>query len=141
MKRRDLFPRLTGFDLIFWLASCAAIVLSYVLYPTGELIPVIGSVVGVTALIYIAKGVLLGQLLSLAFCLFYGIYSLFFAYYGESLTYLGMSAPAAVFSIVSWLRNPYRDSGRVKVADLNGKRVGLTVLLCVAVTVLFCMQR
>lgn len=137
MKLRLLFPRLTVQDLLFWSLSTAAIVLSYFLYPTGDFVSVIGSVVGVTALIYIAKGVVMGQFFSLAFCLFYGIYSLFFAYYGESVTYLGMSAPAAVFSIISWIRNPYRDSGRVKVSRLGLGRMMLTVLACVPVTVLF----
>jgi len=137
VKLHRLFPRLTPQDLIFWSLSSGAIVMSYFLYPAGDFVSVIGSVVGVTALIYIAKGVVMGQFLSLAFCLFYGIYSLFFAYYGESVTYLGMSAPAAIFSIISWLRNPYRDSGRVKVSRLSLGRVMLTVLVCVPVTVLF----
>lgn len=40
------------------------------------------------------------------FSLLYGLISFSFAYYGEMLTYLGMTAPMAVVSLVSWLRNP-----------------------------------
>lgn len=41
------------------------------------------------------------------FSLLYGIISYSFAYYGEMITYLGMTMPMAVFSLVSWLRHPF----------------------------------
>ena len=45
------------------------------------------------------------------------------------ITYLGMSAPAALVATISWLRNPYKKSAEVKVARLTK---GKTVLLFLA---------
>ena len=41
------------------------------------------------------------------FSLLYGIISFGFQYYGEMITYLGMTMPMAVFALISWLKNPY----------------------------------
>lgn len=65
------------------------------------------SLIGVTSLIFNAKGNPFGQLLIVVFSILYGAISYSLAYYGEVITYLGMTAPMAVFSLVSWLRNPF----------------------------------
>lgn len=132
-----IFPRWNRSDLVTWCVSASVLLLSYFLFPDGDIFSVLGSLVGITALIYIAKGAVFGQVLSLLFCLFYGIKALSFHYYGETLTYLGMSFPAALFNLISWIRHPYRDSKRVKVAHLSAFRIFLTAVLCCAVTVLF----
>ena len=66
------------------------------------------SLIGVTSLIFNAKGNPFGQLLMVCFSALYGIISFSCGYYGEMATYLGMTAPMAVFALVSWLRNPYQ---------------------------------
>ena len=43
------------------------------------------------------------------FSLMYGVISYTFAYYGEMITYLGMTMPMAVFALISWVRNPYNE--------------------------------
>ena len=76
--------------------------------------------VGVTALIYSAKGNPFGQMLMIAFCIMYGIISYSCAYYGEVLTYVFMTGPMAVFALISWLRNPYEDNrAEVKVNKIS----------------------
>ena len=54
------------------------------------------SLIGVTSLIVNAKGNPIGQVLMVIFSLLYGIISYTFAYYGEMVTYLGMTMPMAV---------------------------------------------
>ena len=39
--------------------------------------------------------------------LLYGVISFTFSYYGEMLTYLGMTMPIAIFDLISWLKNPH----------------------------------
>ena len=46
------------------------------------------SLIGVTSLIFCAKGNPFGQFLMILFSLLYGLISFSFAYYGEMLTYL-----------------------------------------------------
>jgi nicotinamide mononucleotide transporter PnuC len=72
------------------------------------------------------------------FSILYGIISFRFRYYGEMITYLGMTAPMAVFALISWLRNPYKgNKAEVAVNHLHRGEVGLMLLLTAAVTVLF----
>ena len=68
----------------------------------------------------------------------YGIISYGYSYYGEMITYLGMTAPMALISLISWVRNPYKGNrAQVKVKRLNGKELLFALPLTLAVTVLF----
>ncbi len=72
------------------------------------------------------------------FSLLYGIISFGFAYYGEMITYLGMTMPMAIFSLIAWLRHPYHgNKSEVQVGNI-GKRENLLMwLLTALVTVGF----
>ena len=62
----------------------------------------------------------------IVFSVLYGIISWEKAYYGEMLTYLGMTAPMAVFALVSWIKNPYDgNKAEVKVNRLKGGNMRL----------------
>lgn len=41
------------------------------------------------------------------FSLLYGMISLNISYYGKMITYLGMTIPIAVFSLIIWMKNPF----------------------------------
>ena len=98
----------------------------------------IASLIGVTSLIFNAKGNPTGQALMIAFSLLYGIISYTFAYYGEMITYLGMTMPMAIFALVSWLKNPYKgNKAEVKVNSIGKAEQLLMWLLTVGVTVVF----
>ena len=72
------------------------------------------------------------------FSLLYGIISYTFAYYGEMVTYLGMTMPMAVFALVSWLRNPYNgNKAEVEVNDISRRETGYMWIESIAVTILF----
>lgn len=72
------------------------------------------------------------------FSILYGIISFRFRYYGEMITYLGMTAPMAVFALVSWLRNPFKgNKAEVAVNRLHWREVCGMLILTTAVTALF----
>ena len=98
-----------------YLTSLAGIVLAFVLFECRQYLYLAASLLGATALILLAKGNPLGQLLTIVFSGFYGYVSYTFRYYGEMITYLGMSAPIAAAALVAWLRHPY-DGNRGEVA-------------------------
>ena len=52
-------------------------------------------------LIFNAKGNPFGQFLMVIFSMLYGIISFNFKYYGEVITYLGMTMPMALFALIS----------------------------------------
>ncbi len=68
----------------------------------------IGVTVGAFALVLMARGDVWGQALTAVFSVLYGITSWQFRYYGEVITYVGMTLPMALMAVVSWLRHPYR---------------------------------
>ena len=72
------------------------------------------------------------------FCIFYGIISFSFAYYGEMITYLGMSLPMAVFSLVSWLKNPFKGNrAEVKINKISFKETVFRIFFSLVVTFAF----
>ena len=103
----------------------------------GGALSTVTSLIGVTALILLAKGDVYGQVLTIVFSVLYGAVSLRFHYYGEMITYLGMTAPSAAVTLVAWLKHPYRDSDEVAVAQLTAKKLAVTLLLSAGGTVAF----
>lgn len=114
------------------------IVGSYLLFDRSNVFSLVSSVIGITALIFVAKGNPIGQIIMVAFCIMYGIISYSFAYYGEVITYLGMSLPMAVCALVAWLRNPYNNKkSEVKINVITKREVYFMIALSVVVTVAF----
>lgn len=136
MKER-FHVSLTRFELALWLTSVAVVAGTYIGFQSGDWLSLTASLIGVTALIFIAKGHVLGQVLTIVFAVFYGVISWAFRYYGEVITYLCMSAPMAVVALVTWLRNPYKDSAEVTVNRLTGRQWGVTLVATALVTAAF----
>ncbi len=134
---KESFGALTRFEWGLWGVSLVVVMASFLLCPEPDYLTLGTSLIGVTALIFIAKGMLLGQILTLVFSTFYGFISYHYAYYGEVLTYVGMTAPMAIVALVSWARHPYKESAEVEVARITGRQVVILTLLTIAVTVLF----
>ena len=101
MKKTHTVLGLSAFELGLWLCSLVAITASFLCTVPRDYLTLIASLIGVTALIFTAKGRVLGQALIVLFAVFYGVVSFGLHYYGEMITYLGMSAPMALFAIVA----------------------------------------
>lgn len=72
------------------------------------------------------------------FSLLYGVISYSFSYYGEMITYLGMTMPMAVAALISWLRHPFEgNQSEVQVNRISGREQGLMWGLSVLVTTIF----
>lgn len=123
------------FELVLWCLSVLIITVAFLLFDKTNFLTLAASLVGVTSLIFNAKGNALGQLLMIVFSLLYGIISYSFSYYGEMLTYLGMTMPMAVFALVSWLKNPFGgDKAQVKVNSISKTEIALMWLAAFIVT-------
>ena len=136
MKNR-LRISLTRFELALWLTSLAVVAGTALIFQSVDALSLIASLIGVTALIFVAKGHVLGQMLTIVFAVFYGVISWGFRYYGEVITYLCMTAPMALLALITWLRNPYKDSAEVAVRRLTGKNWLVLILLTAVVTAAF----
>lgn len=136
MKR--LLKYFTKIEKILWCSSVALIFTSFIIFDRENYMTLLASLIGVTSLIFCAKGNPIGQLLMILFSIVYGVISYSFAYYGEMITYLGMSGPMATFALISWLKNPYKGKkSQVKVNKISRKETVFMLVLSVLVTVLF----
>lgn len=99
------------------------------------------SLIGVTSLIFNAKGNPFGQALMIVFSLLYGAISYTFSYFGEMITYLGMTGPMALFALIAWLRNPYKGNHAEVAVNKIGKweSVFMYVLTIVVTVVFYCI--
>lgn len=132
---KKLIAYFTKGELLLWVGSMAAIIVSFLLFDRTSWLTLGASLVGVTSLIFCAKGNPAGQVLMIAFALMYGIISWGFAYYGEMMTYVFMSLPMAVVSLVAWLRNPYGEGkSEVRVNKLDKREYVIAGVLAAAVT-------
>lgn len=125
-------------EIGLWLTSVSLIVVSFSIFDRTNYMTLCASLIGVTSLIFSAKGNPIGQLLMVGFSLLYGIISYTFAYYGEMATYLGMTMPMAVFALISWLKNPYNgNKSEVKVNTISKMEMLYMGIGTFIVTVLF----
>lgn len=132
------FVRLKKHEWLLWAVSLVIVSVSNLL--AGQIQPATlsGTLVGVTALIFVAKGDVWGQILIVIFSLLYAVTSYEFRYYGEMITYLGMTMSIAVLSIVSWLRNPFeKGKNEVKIHRLTRKQICIMIASAIAVTWIF----
>ncbi|MDE5891542.1 MAG: nicotinamide mononucleotide transporter, partial [Acetatifactor sp.] len=128
----------TKSELVLWGISVLLVLISFLAFDRENYMTLAASLIGVTSLIFNAKGNPFGQLLIVVFSILYGAISYSFAYYGEMITYLGMTAPMAVFSLVSWLCNPYNGNrAEVAVNHLKSREYGFMFGLTALVTLVF----
>ena len=137
MKISEYICSLTKFEKVLWLVSVLVITVSFLVSGGSDFLSLTASLIGVTSLIFIAKGYIIGQVLMVVFSVFYGIISFFFSYYGEMITYLGMTAPMAVMSMISWIKHPYKKTKEVEVAKVTKTQMAAMLLLTVIVTAAF----
>ena len=137
MNTKNPFAQLTRFEWGLWLCSMLVILLCFFLSPNKDILNTLTSLIGVTSLILLAKGAWHGHVLMIVFALLYGLIALHFRYWSEVLTYVGMTLPLSVISLIAWVRNPYKESGEVRVARLSRRQLLLLPPLAIAVTLLF----
>ena len=136
--KKNPFKLLTKFELGLWIVSCLVIFVSFIFNSHRDILTLIASITGATSLIYIARGEVVGQILTVVFSILYAVISYKFRYYGEMITYLGMTGPIAFMSVLSWIKNPYNEGGgEVKVGTMNPLKFIVLCLLAGVVTSLF----
>ena len=135
---RKLLNYFSKLEIFLWFSSVFLIIVSFLAFDRTNYLSPSASLIGVTSLIFNAKGNPFGQLLMVIFSLLYGVISYTFSYYGEMITYLGMTMPMAVFALISWLRNPYKgNKAEVQVNTISQKEHFLMWSATFIITIIF----
>ena len=140
-KQNKLIRALKYFNAVewtMWSASIVAIIVGFFVFGNTQYHYLVGSIIGITSLAFVSKGNPVGQIFIIIFSVFYGVISFSFKYYGEMITYLCMSAPIAVVSLVMWLKNPFEgNKSEVKVNGISKKEWGIFAAAAAVVTTAF----
>ena len=121
-----------------WFGSLMVVTVSNLIPGDLDVLTLAAALIGVTSLIFAAKGNVWAQILMIAFSILYGIISWRFRYWGEMITYLGMTLPMAIWSTITWAKNPSKENGNeVAIQKLTRKMIVLLALFCVVVTLSF----
>ena len=125
-------------EWILWIGSIVFIIASFLIFGGNGYLTLIASLVGATSLIYCAKGNPIGQVLMIIFGALYGVISYSFSYFGEMITYLGMTVPMAAVALVTWLKNPYKNNkSEVTVNKISKQETVFMLCLSAVVTIIF----
>ncbi len=137
-KLKSFLGYFTRFEKILWSVSVILILSAFIFLENNGTLTLIATLIGITALLFNAKGNPIGPLLIIVFSILYGIISFTFRYYGEMVTYMGMSLPMAALSLITWLKNPYKGKkSQVTVNEIKKKELIFLSILSVVVTVIF----
>ena len=132
------FKSLRKREWLIWGISLFLVIISNIFSGKVSFVTFMGPVIGVTALIFVAVGNVWGQILSVVFAVFYAISSWKLKYYGEVFTYLGMTAPIALMSVFSWLKNPYeKGKSEVRIHRMKKSEIIVMFVLTALVTFMF----
>lgn len=135
---KNPFKILRKREWLIWGISLFLVIIANIFSGKVSFVTFMGPVIGVTALIFVAVGNVWGQILSVVFATFYAISSWELKYYGEVITYLGMTAPIALMSVFSWLKNPYeKGKSEVKIHRMKKSEIILMFVLTALVTFIF----
>ena len=128
----------SAFEIWLWIISVTVITASFFIFDGKEYLTFFASLIGVTSLIFCAKGNPFGQVLMIVFGTIYGFISYGFKYYGEMITYMCMTVPMAVVSLVSWLRNPFKGKHSEVTVNRIGKReIAFMLVMSAVASVIF----
>lgn len=125
-------------ERLIWIGSLVVVFISNVLSGDLDWLTLLAAMIGVTSLIFAAKGNVWAQILMIVFSILYGVISFRFRYWGEMITYLGMTFPMAIWSTITWIKNPSKENGsEVAIQKLHRKHLILLIFFSTIVTIGF----
>ncbi len=134
----DPIKDLTAKEWALWLFSLLAAIVSNLLSGNVGVLTPAAVCIGITSLIFAAKGNVWSQILMIIFSILYGIISWRSHYWGEMITYLGMTLPMAVWSTITWLKNPSENGKEVAIQKLTKKHTVGLIFFGIITTAVFC---
>lgn len=128
---------LTKKEWLIWAGSLQLVIASYIFSGNTDKLTLISACIGITSLIFAAKGNVWAQILMIVFSIMYAIISCRFHYWGEMITYLGMALPMAVWSTFTWLKNPAKNGKEVAIRKISLKHTAALAFSAIIVTAFF----
>lgn len=113
-KFKDFFKMIKWWEYTFMAVFIASIIVSGVVFKSTAL-TIFCSLFGVVGVFFIAKGMVVGQFISIVYGALYATMSYFNHLYGEMIVTLAVTVPMYIFTIISWMKNSSKKDKVVKV--------------------------
>ncbi len=110
-KRREshmlkkILKYFSPFEWALYGGGIAVITAGFLIGTERNVLSYVSALLGISCVIFNAKGSVWGQIISIGFALTYAAFAYFNRYYGEMIIYLALMFPIHVASIFSWLKN------------------------------------
>jgi nicotinamide riboside transporter PnuC len=126
------------FEWCLWLGSIVTVVVFFIVLQNKEWLYLVTTILGATSLIFLAKGNLIGLILTSIFSVFYTIVAITFRYYSEVITYCFMTLPITVISIIQWFKNPYKgNKNEVEIVELEKNQYVHIIVAGAGIAIIF----
>lgn len=126
------------FEIIFLFFSIVLITVCFAIGEDKNPLSYICSIIGVTSVLMVAKGLVAAQFLSIAYCALYITVSIMQKYYGEAIIYAVIMLPLSIFIIFSWYKNRSSENKSVvKINKIHGLEYLYVALATIPLTVGF----
>ena len=110
------------FEISFLFVSYVLLTVFFVIGEDKNWLSFITSIVGITGVMLLAKGLIVAQFVIFVQAVLYSILSYTQSYYGEMFIYIALMIPISVLSIFAWLKNKNKDDlSKVQVNRIHGK--------------------
>jgi nicotinamide mononucleotide transporter PnuC len=136
---KKIIKYFTPVEWVLWLGGIAAIIIGFIVGEEKNYLSLASSILGVTCIMFNAKGSVWGQFIAIGFAVTYAILAYTKNYYGEMIIYLALMLPIHISSIVIWLKNKSDNSERleVKINTLSKKEYIIAAVIACALCVAF----
>lgn len=114
-KIRGAIKYFTPLEWSLWLGEISVIITGFCLGADKNSLSLISALLGVSCVIFNAKGSVWGQIIAVGFAFTYATFAFLNRYYGESIIYLALMLPIHVASIISWMKNRNENSAHIEV--------------------------
>ncbi len=133
---KKIFKNWSIFEIVLLFSSFVILTICFLFDTDKNFFSYVSSLIGVTAVLTISKGLFFAPILNLIFDVLYGILSLQQRYYGEAIICFALMLPIYLFSIVTWVKNKKCDnSQQVKINIIKAKEHIFICFISVIITV------
>lgn len=128
----NFFKKFTLFEKLLLVISIIVLLATGIIF-NSSIVTIICTVLFVFAIMLIAKGNYLGQIIGIVVTILYSYISYKNRYYGEIIINIGIVLPLYILGIISWIKHENKETKTVKINQIRFKEWLIALVLSIGV--------
>ena len=128
----NFFKKFTLFEKLLLVISIIVLLATGIIF-NSSIVTIICTVLFVLAIMLIAKGNYLGQIIGIVVTILYSYISYKNRYYGEIIINIGIVLPLYILGIISWIKHENKETKTVKINQIGFKEWLIALVLSIGV--------